>query len=145
MKANEEHSVLPGDLIIIQPFATPHLTIICGDLSAIDARVSHLLDVSLADRQDVTLALHPAAQRRASEQVHFFNHILSGAQRDVTATHLIVVTNSEPIISKVGEMIELGELDHNAVTIETADSNGLRVCSFDSKGILQEWQIGYLS
>lgn len=121
------------------------MTIICGDLQKIDERVSDLLNLSASTHEDITLVTHPAACARASEQIIFFEKILSEVVADTAATHFIIATNAAAIVSRVGEMIETNDLSRDQIRVELVDVTEHRVCQFDEQGILTDWPIGYLS
>lgn len=122
-----------------------HITIICGDLTKIDERIGQILSRSLKAKEDVTLVCHPGAACRASEQVSLFKKILHEAELDQDSTHLIAATNSESVISCLGEMVENNQLDRSSIAVELIDHREHCVSRFDAQGVLSNWPVGYLA
>ncbi|MFM7200051.1 MAG: AAA family ATPase [Myxococcota bacterium] len=64
---------------------------------------------------------------------------------------LLIETHSEPLLNRVGELIELGELQPSDVTVllfeRQPDSAGctVRQTEFNAQGVLQDWPIGFLA
>lgn len=122
-----------------------HITIICGDLLKIDERIGQILSRSLEAKEDVTLVCHPGSAHRASEQVSFFKKILREAELDQDSTHLIAATNSESVISCLGEMVKNHQIDRTSIVVELIDHRKHCVSQFDTQGVLSNWPIGYLA
>ena len=66
-----------------------------------------------------------------------------------TKQSFIIETHSEPLISRLGEMISEGRLDRDEVEVYLLhwhESNSqLRRTTFDAEGMLSEWPPGFLS
>ena len=66
-----------------------------------------------------------------------------------TQQSFIIETHSEPLISRLGEMISEGRLDRDEVEVYLLhwhESNSqLRRTTFDAEGMLSEWPPGFLS
>lgn len=82
--------------------------------------------------------LHPRAQ---SDLANLF--------AAATQQSFIIETHSEPLISRLGEMISSGELDRDDVEVyllHRHDGNAqLRRTTFDVEGMLSDWPPGSLS
>lgn len=66
-----------------------------------------------------------------------------------TKQGFIVETHSEPLISRLGELISEGRLDRDEVEVyllhQHEGNSQLRRTTFDTEGMLSEWPPGFLS
>jgi AAA15 family ATPase/GTPase len=66
-----------------------------------------------------------------------------------TKQSFIIETHSEPLISRLGEMISEGRLDRGTVEVYLLHRHGgnaqLRHTTFDAEGMLSDWPPGFLS
>lgn len=115
------------------------LILVCGEVSGIEIRVRNIQKISAADWFSV---LHPKATHRPCYQVAEFDRLLGCTDRS-----LVIGTNSEAIINRAGELVELKKLPRESTTVEVVDDEGrvIRSSRFDVEGVLEEWQIGFLS
>lgn len=106
-------------------------------------------ELSLLCIEQPELHVHPRLQARLAD-------LLKGVletRRQVFGQDptLLIETHSEPLLNRVGELIELGELQPSDVTVllfeRQADSAGctVRQTEFNAQGVLQDWPIGFLA
>ena len=100
------------------------------------------------------LSQAPTAQRLYIDKPETYLHPRAQtelADLFVAATQqsFIIETHSEPLISRLGEMISEGRLDRDEVEVYLLhwhESNSqLRRTTFDAEGMLSEWPLGFLS
>lgn len=67
-----------------------------------------------------------------------------------TGKKLIIETHSEPLISRLGELVSEGKLDRKDCSVllfhkDEKDVTTVREAEFDPDGMLSDWPIGFLS
>lgn len=95
------------------------------------------------------LHLHPAYQAKLADV--FVNAIrLSRSDSGAIPLTIIAETHSPNLISRLGELVSLGKIDHNEIQIlvfeESKEENmgsTVRTAKFDRDGILKNWPIGF--
>lgn len=99
------------------------------------------------------LHLHPAIQAELADVfVKSVNHS-SSSDGDVKDRDIkfVIETHSEALINRIGELIYQKEISHEDVAIyifdkpEGTDKSEVRPVTFDEKGILKNWPIGFFS
>jgi len=100
------------------------------------------------------LHLHPRLQTNLAD---LFVGVLNATQannptqsRLLSPTRLLIETHSEPLISRLGELVSEGKLDRKdcSVVMFHKDDKGVtqvRSTEFDEDGMLSEWPPGFLS
>ena len=94
------------------------------------------------------LHLHPAMQGKFAKMLAKIIMDSSAQHRDL---RIIIETHSETILNKIGEMIEIGELDKekvNVVLFNATDENEekyVKSTTFTDDGYLTDWPLGFLS
>lgn len=93
------------------------------------------------------LHLHPAMQGKFAKMLAKIIMDSSIHYRDL---RIIIETHSETILNKIGEMIEIGELDKekvNVVLFNASEEEGkyIKSASFTKDGYLTDWPLGFLS
>lgn len=87
------------------------------------------------------LHLHPAYQAKIADV------ICKMKKTDVVNVNLIIETHSPHIIYRLGELIELEEIDKDAIQVlifeEGEDGTSITKSTFDINGRLQNWPIGF--
>lgn len=93
------------------------------------------------------LHLHPAMQGKFAKMLAKIIMDSSIHYRDL---RIIIETHSETILNKIGEMIEIGELDKEKVNVvlfnaSEEEGNYIKSASFTEDGYLTDWPLGFLS
>ncbi|RYH60650.1 MAG: DUF3696 domain-containing protein, partial [Alcaligenaceae bacterium] len=95
------------------------------------------------------LHLHPAYQAKIADV--FAGSIKPSSSRNEDSSLIIIAeTHSSNLISRLGELISLGRLDHSDVQILVFEESSnqtegaqVRIATFDDEGILKNWPIGF--
>lgn len=99
------------------------------------------------------LHLHPRLQTNLAD---LFVGVVNASKTEapqsqrVAPTRLLIETHSEPLISRLGELVSEGKLDRKdcSVLLFHKDDKGIttvREAEFDPDGMLSDWPIGFLS
>lgn len=87
------------------------------------------------------LHLHPAYQAKIADV------ICKMQKTNIVNVNLIIETHSPHIIYRLGELIELEEIDKDAIQVlifeEGEDGTSITKSTFDTNGRLQNWPIGF--
>lgn len=115
---------------------------------------SRLQNLSLLCIEQPELHVHPRLQAKLAE---LLTGVLQAATSDADPTStglgptLIIETHSEPLINRLGELVELGKLKPQDVTVMLFERDPalgfstVRQTEFDERGILKDWPIGFLA
>lgn len=95
------------------------------------------------------LHLHPRFQSRLADLLAGVIHATRQSPR-VRSTQLVIETHSEPMISRLGELVSLGKLDRKDCSVllfqkESTGNTSVRTAEFNEDGMLGDWPVGFLS
>ena len=122
-------------------------------LSSRYSSVANLLAPAITAIEQPELHLHPRLQTNLAD---LFVAVVNASKTEapqsqrVAPTRLLIETHSEPLISRLGELVSEGKLDRKdcSVLLFHKDDKGIttvREAEFDPDGMLSDWPIGFLS
>lgn len=122
-------------------------------LSSRYSSVANLLAPAITAIEQPELHLHPRLQTNLAD---LFVGVVNASKTEATQsqrvapTRLLIETHSEPLISRLGELVSEGKLDRKdcSVVMFHKDDKGVtqvRSTEFDEDGMLSEWPPGFLS
>lgn len=96
------------------------------------------------------LHLHPEHQARLADAFVAVIRSSEDDRRERSEVRLVVETHSEALINRLGELVEEGEIDANAIQVVTfsagedlSSPTEIELSQFDGKGALINWPYGF--